>query len=161
MLCSGVPPRAAAIRCRLPRTQFVQSSFPQIPGSSKGPLPSSPEQTAQFTSEPSVQFFKDFFRFRQPEVLHPTTQERVQIFDDLCQAAAFPFAKAHPHFVLQSLDRGSRHSQPWLFIPRHRVTQKLSLPWSGHRALFEINLQAEPLFKEYRHRCHHSFSGLR
>ena len=72
MTRTGVPPWAPTIIGRYSSTVGVESSPVKFPSTRTGPLPLSPQDTAQFPTHPLVEFLKAVPDIRHPVVGYPT-----------------------------------------------------------------------------------------
>jgi len=98
-----VPPRTSSVGGRLPPPRFTQPGPHQIlrPCVIAFSLP--PQQRPQLMSDPAIEFFQHTFDRGEPEVGHPSPQQRVQVFDHLFQTSPSSCPQHLAHFLRKSL----------------------------------------------------------
>ena len=94
MRSAGIPPRATLVCGGHPRPVLIDSPFHKVRGAGIRLLPLTPEDAPQLTVNPAIKFFEDTLTFRQPEIVHPSSQYRCERLDKPVQVA--PYSPASP-----------------------------------------------------------------
>jgi hypothetical protein len=124
-----------------------------------GSLPLPPQNAAQFTPKPTVQFLEETFRRCVSEVVQPPPQFRIRLRNDLAHASAFTSSTNFLQGCLQSCHHLTTHSQAGFVVPSHAVTQEGSLPWPINRAFGLVDREFEPLRQVTGYRGHNPFAA--
>ncbi len=109
-----------------------------------GALPLTPDDTAQTTAYPAVKFQENALYLRQPEVVHPSPEQRRQLLDQPDQITSSPSAKFHFQLLFQTPDSRRSHFQFRLQVRRHTVAKELTLPRSIDFTLLLVDRKLQP-----------------
>src|SRR5690606_13190261 len=101
---AGIPPRTAVIISRHTGTVGTETEAAKFPHPHARAFPLPPDQTAQFAPEPAIQHLKMPFHLAQPEVGHPTPDDRGQGGDHATERAAASPTKDLTQFGLEPFD---------------------------------------------------------
>src|SRR6185312_15898973 len=78
---SSVPPRATTVHGTAPGALGIKTQGAECAPTSPGPFPLPPQQTAQPSPHPPIEFLQNPFGLRELEVMDPASQEGVQGLD--------------------------------------------------------------------------------
>ncbi len=111
-------------------------------------------------AQPLIQSFRKSPKLRQPEVVDPSPNERVEVLlDKPSQIAPAPRAKQHVQLAFEAFNRRLCHANARLAMRAERVAEKRALPGPCHSALLQVDPQLQPLFDKARNRCHHTLAA--
>ena len=157
---SGVPPWAVPVGGGSPRTRFVQSPFHQVLCSGFDAFPPSPEESAQLSPNPLVQFFKKSLHFGETKVVHPAAQYWREFLGEPLEVSAPAVPEQHPEFGLETFHTLGRDFKSRLMVERHAVPQKLPVPRTVHGTLFRVDPEFETFVEVPGQRSQYAFPRL-
>jgi len=126
---------------RLPCPDCLDAHPEQMLRARQWALPVSPQDRAQLTPDPAIEFFPHATFFGESEVRHPTPEYRIELVDDLSQALATRASQRGADLLRETLATRRRDFQLRLLVPPNPVAQKLPLPRPGHGALFRMDFE--------------------
>src|SRR5271154_1705278 len=157
--CTCIPPWAKSVPSREFRLFWAQPAGNEFAVSGSGSLPLTPQDAAQFPSDPGIQFLERRLHLSDPVIGHPATMARSEFLDEGAEITSSAPPEFPPEVVLEPFDRLWGHLHPWLKVRREREAEELPIPRPVHGAFLPIDLQAKHFRQEALHRCHDPLPG--
>src|SRR5579872_5055968 len=95
---------------------------------------------------------------RQPEVMDPATQERIECLDRMGKRSAASLSHQLAHTSSQTPHALLSDPQSWLGVPGEAIPEELTFPGPRHRTLLRVDAQVQDLLEEDPDTAHHTLA---